>query len=130
MPSFLQRRRLGAILFVFIVLGASMALAQDNPQSGETPWQDDTSNWCDAGNVWGDGRCNTDDEALTNWLYNAGWWFQRVTEGDITPCEVPEDSGRRCELHHRSEHHHQHARRSHRHYLLLDGDRQRDWHDL
>jgi Ca2+-binding RTX toxin-like protein len=93
MPSFLQRRRLGAILFVFIVLGASMALAQDNPQNGETPWQEDTSNWCDAGNVWGDGRCNTDDEALTNWLYNAGWWFQRVTEGDITPCELPEDLG-------------------------------------
>jgi Ca2+-binding RTX toxin-like protein len=93
MPSFLQRRRLGAILFVFIVLGASMALAQDNPQNGENPWQEDTSNWCDAGNVWGDGRCNTDDEALTNWLYNAGWWFQRVTEGDITPCEVPEDLG-------------------------------------
>jgi Ca2+-binding RTX toxin-like protein len=93
MPSFLQRRRLGAILFVFIVLGASMALAQDNPQSGETPWQDDTSNWCDGGNVWGDGRCNTDDGALTDWMYDAGWWFQRVTEGDISPCEMPENLG-------------------------------------
>jgi Ca2+-binding RTX toxin-like protein len=93
MAYFLQRRRLGAILFVLIVLGASMALAQDNPQSGETPWQDATSNWCDAGNVWGDGRCNTNDEALTTWLYGAGWWFQRVTEGDITPCELPENLG-------------------------------------
>jgi len=85
------------VLLAFAGL-AKISFAQDgNYISNPDTFQDDTSNWCDADNIWGDGRCETDTEDETEWMYNAGWYWQRVTEQDISPCDVPVQYGGFCD---------------------------------
>jgi len=55
------------------------------------------NNLCNEGNEWGDGRCNTDDEALRNWYWNAGYYLGEVAIGERTICEVPEQFGGTCD---------------------------------
>lgn len=41
------------------------------------------ANWCYAGSPWGDGRCNTDDEATTNYMWIAGWCHAQAENGNL-----------------------------------------------
>ncbi|GAB5494643.1 MAG: hypothetical protein Phog2KO_48580 [Phototrophicaceae bacterium] len=45
-------------------------------------------NWCDAGNIWGDGRCSQGsiDEQL--WHWTCGWYMQQVDNGYLSLDEL------------------------------------------
>ncbi len=42
-------------------------------------------NWCDAGQPWGDGRCNADGltDAQVDWFWTCGWHWAQFTRGNI-----------------------------------------------
>jgi hypothetical protein len=48
-------------------------------------------NWCDPGQPWGDGRCDTDDPALRDWFYTMGFIQESVENGTIPYNSVPEE---------------------------------------
>ncbi len=85
------------VLSIFGLTGSSFAQDGNYISNPET-FQTDTSNWCDVDNIWGDGRCNTGEDDTTVWMYTAGWYWQRVTELDISPCQVPAEYGGGCQL--------------------------------
>lgn len=58
-------------------------------QSQPADWRDKTSNRCQPGHAWGDGRCNDPDPARQEFLWQQGWYYQRVDDGDIQELDMP-----------------------------------------
>ncbi|MEO0561976.1 MAG: hypothetical protein AAF125_07680, partial [Chloroflexota bacterium] len=77
-------------LLLMTVIGLSVAAQEGNGVANPDTFSSDTSNWCDGGNVWGPELCNSGQLAPPDWMYTAGWYWQRVTEGDIAVIQVPE----------------------------------------
>lgn len=48
-----------------------------------------TRNWCNAGERWGDGRCNDPDPNVANWFWTGGWYNAQLECGAID--EIPEE---------------------------------------
>lgn len=48
-----------------------------------------TRNWCNAGERWGDGRCNDPDPDVANWYWTGGWYNAQQECGAIE--EIPEE---------------------------------------
>lgn len=61
------------------------------PSDDLEEWQLKTSNRCEAGNAWGDGRCNHPDPEVQQFLWEQGWYYQRVEDGDIGENQIPVD---------------------------------------
>jgi hypothetical protein len=79
------------VTVICVIGGITTTFAQDgNGISNPDSYGSDTSNWCDVGNVLGPEYCNNDDLAPSWWKYEFGWYWQRVTEGDISVAQVPE----------------------------------------
>ncbi|MEM6284443.1 MAG: hypothetical protein AAF787_19785, partial [Chloroflexota bacterium] len=56
----------------------------------ENRWWEKTTSLCDSGALLADDCIYLDDNALTEFLLQYGWWWARVAEADITACQVPE----------------------------------------
>jgi Ca2+-binding RTX toxin-like protein len=85
-------KAIGIVVTVICVIGSITTIfAQDgNGISNPDSYSSDTSNWCDGGGVWGPELCNSGQLAPPEWMYQAGWYWQRVIEGDISVAQVPE----------------------------------------
>lgn len=70
-----------AIIFVLFILSVG-AYAQDLP--------DTIMNWCDDDGPFA-GQCTIEgDEALTNYLWELGWYLAAVDRGEITASDLPD----------------------------------------
>ncbi len=67
------------IVIILLVLLAAVPIVN----AGEN-----LDNWCDAGGPWGDGRCNAETEALTQWYYTCGWYMARFERGEFSRGQV------------------------------------------
>lgn len=63
------------LLIAILLLLAIVVVAQDMPT---------VDNWCDAGGVWDDGRCNDGDEYQQEWHWTCGWYMAQVDKGMFT----------------------------------------------
>ncbi|MGB1285139.1 MAG: hypothetical protein ACPG7F_01285 [Aggregatilineales bacterium] len=57
----------------------------------ESPENGDADNWCNPGNPWGDGRCNTNDTSLYNWYWLCGWHLAQLDNGNQDYDDVLDD---------------------------------------
>jgi Ca2+-binding RTX toxin-like protein len=92
----MQARYTRIIVAIITVLMLISAVSFVFAEETQADWHSDTSNLCDTGNIL-DGKCVIEnDEFMTNWMYEFGWWWQRVAEADITACDVPVMYGGYC----------------------------------
>lgn len=68
---------------LLLFLTGSIALAQEATPTPQT-------NWCDAGNYWGDGRCDTGNFDTDSYMWQMGWYLARLQEGVIRLSNIPE----------------------------------------
>lgn len=62
-----------------------------DPNAPPVPPLNPTGNWCDPGQPWGDGRCDSADPALREWFYTMGFIQDGVENGTIPYYSVPNE---------------------------------------
>ena len=50
--------------------------------------RDNEYNWCLDPAYWGDGRCNTNNSGVTDYMYRVGWYMPRILLGQIQLSEA------------------------------------------
>jgi|GEM_PF-2960452 len=71
-----------------VVLPTATLFVNPDPAPVANSCESGNANYCDAGQPWGDGRCNTGDPNTTDYMYKSGWYHAAKECGIIDAIPV------------------------------------------